>query len=117
MKKLKQLLLIVFAITFIISCDDDEDDDVNNINNQIVFWSDFSGPPIQVTVEGNVIGTITTFSSSSTPDCGSSGNITKTYSPGTYSYSARETSSPSRTWSGSFVIVEVQECYRFALVL
>lgn len=81
----------MFLFVFILaSCEKDEPaTPVVEIENQIVFWSDFPGEPITVTVEGSNIGTITAISSTS-PGCGSSGNITRTYAPGTYSFTARE---------------------------
>ena len=111
------IALVVFTIT---GCEKKEDDTVVNqpppAANQIVFWSDFTGPPISVNIGSSNAGTITAVSSSA-PSCGSSGNVTKTVSPGTYSFDAQETAEPFRTWSGSFTMESNTSCFTFLLHL
>lgn len=116
MKKfiLKVVVILTLFISFS-SCEESDDDPIEpSANNQVVFWSNFQGPPIQVKIEGGVVGTITAVGSTS-PSCDSSGNVTRSLSPRTYSFSAKETSSPNRTWSGTFTIKENTNCLKFKL--
>ena len=120
MKNLKQLsiLFLLVSISFY-GCSEDDSDDVappSQSSGQVVFWSDFDGPPIEVTFSGSSQGTITAISQSP-PSCGSSGNVTRTLDPGTYSFSAEETSSPFRSWSGEFTISSSTSCLTFLLHL
>ncbi|QNM85612.1 hypothetical protein H9W90_00365 [Polaribacter pectinis] len=113
MKKfiLKTVLILAVCFSFS-SCEDSEDPVETNITNRVMFWSDFQGPPISVTIEGgNGSGTITAINSSA-PECGSSGNFTKILSPGTYSYSARD---GNLVWNSSFTIRESTSCTTIGL--
>ena len=107
MKKfiLKTVLLLALAISFT-SCEEEDDLDIST-THQVTFWSDFQGPPISVTINGgNGSGRVTAIGSS-TPECGKSGNFTKTLAPGSYSYSARD---GNLVWNRSFTIREGTEC-------
>jgi len=118
----KLSLLTLVLILFFISCED-EDDDVTlptpveaNITNRVVFWSDFSGPPIRVFINSQEVGQITAVNSSP-PGCSSSGTVIRTLSPGSYSYNGEETSAPFRTWSGNFTVESNVSCLNFLLRL
>lgn len=114
---LRGLFVAVLLISFF-SCETDdpkeEEEMIPEIENQIVFWSDFQGPPIEVSVSGNVVGSITAISTDA-PGCGSSGNVTLTLNPGNYSFSAQENSDPFRTWSGNFEIENDVACLNYLL--
>lgn len=112
----KALFISLLFIGFY-SCETDdpmEEVVIPEIDNQIVFWSDFQGPPIEVSVSNNLAGTISAVNSSA-PGCGSSGNVTLTVNPGNYSFSAEETSEPFRSWSGNFTIESDVACLKFLL--
>ena len=121
--KMKKIILLFALLLLIVitSCSTDDDKDgssvppPSNIENRIVFWSNFPGEPINVFVEGQAIGTITSIGSE-TPACGSSGNVTRTYNPGTYSYTARENGGDNPlNWSGTFTIDSNVSCLSFLL--
>jgi hypothetical protein len=103
-----KILTVLFISLFVTSCGEEDDDFDTNITNQVVFWSDFQGPPISITIkDGNGSGTITAISDSS-PDCGSSGSFTRTLSPGSYTYTARD---GNLVWNnGRFTINEYSSC-------
>ena len=107
MKKfiLKTVLLLTLCLSFT-SCEEEDDDITISTTHQVTFWSDFQGPPISITINGQGSGRVTAIGSSS-PDCGKSGNFTKTLDPGTYSYSARD---GNLVWNRSFTIREGVEC-------
>ncbi|WP_276135190.1 hypothetical protein [Polluticoccus soli] len=68
---------------------------------KLTFWSDFQGNPISVYVDGSYAGQITQYYSS-TPSCGATGCVTKTYtSPRTVSYSAED---GTQTWNSSVTV-------------
>ena len=75
-------------------------------SGRVVFWSDFQGAPINVYMDGSFKGTITAISQT-TPECGSSGNVTVTLSPGTYSYYAED---GTYEWSGRTFTVKSGQC-------
>lgn len=104
---LKFILLVFLTISFI-ACEDSEDPiDTSTTITSVTFWSDFSGPPISVTISGYGSGSITAIGSSA-PDCGLSGNFTRTLDPGTYSYTA---SDGNLSWkNGSFTISGNTSC-------
>lgn len=116
----KHLLFLAFLTLLFTACTKDDPDDSPapsfDIENRIVFWSDFQGEPITVRVDGVTIGTITSINSSP-PGCGSSGNVTRTYAPGTYSFTASESGSNPYTWSGSFTIESDVSCLNYLLHL
>jgi len=87
---------------------------VKDPKGKIIFWSDFQGPPINVYWRSSYKGQITAVLSSA-PSCGESGCVNiSNLNPGTYSYTAEETSSPNRTWSGHATI-EAGTCLRLNL--
>lgn len=114
MKKL--LPLFVLLALFLTGCEKDDPPatPVIEIDNRVVFWSNFQGEPITVYINGSNVGTITAISSSS-PGCGSSGNITRTLSPGTYSFTASESGDNPYSWSGSFNIESDVSCLNYLL--
>lgn len=64
------------------------------------FWSSQAGQNITVKVNGSSIGSISSYYSSSTPDCSASGNVNFAMSSGVvYSYTATD---GTHNWSGSF---------------
>ncbi len=104
---LKSILLAFLAVSFIACEDSDDPIGSDSLDTSVTFWSDFSGPPISVTISGYGSGTITTIGSS-TPDCGVSGNFTRSLDPGTYSYTA---SDGNLSWNnGSFTISGNTSC-------
>jgi len=119
--KLNVYLKAVFVCILLVSvysCETDdsqeEEQTIPEIDNQIVFWSDFQGPPIEVSVSNNLAGTISAINSSP-PGCGTTGNVTLTLNPGNYNFSAEETSDPFRSWSGSFTIESDVSCLNYLL--
>jgi hypothetical protein len=103
---LKSILLTFLAVSFT-ACEDIEDSMDTSFDTYVTFWSDFSGPPISVSISGHGSGTITAIGSSS-PDCGESGNFTRSLDPGTYYYTA---SDGNLTWkNGSFTISGNTSC-------
>ena len=87
---------------------------VEETKGEVIFSSDFSGPPINVYFSGSYAGQITAIETSY-PDCGESGSVTKSnLNPETYSFTADETDSPYRHWSGS-VQIEANTCFKMNL--
>jgi hypothetical protein len=83
----------------------DEDDGSCKYDGRVTFWNlDASGlDPVDVFIEGILVGTITA-DYSSTPDCGASGCVTFKVEPGTYNYQAEEQAPGTNTWSGTVTI-------------
>jgi hypothetical protein len=78
-----------------------------------MFWSNFQGSPISVYIGGNYAGQITNYYSSSTPSCGASGCVTKTYSgPTSLSYTAED---DTHDWSGTLSVTA--GCNKMCLTL
>lgn len=65
-----------------------------------LFWSNFSGAPITVTLDGAYIGTITSYYSTA-PSCGTSGCVTVTKPAGTYTVTGTD---GTTQWSGTATI-------------
>ena len=107
MNSRKLLLILIFAGTVLIdSCEGFLDDPVQY--GSFMFWSNFDGPPIDITVENSSAGTITTFYEES-PPCESSGCVTVELVPGTYNFEADEQSNnvnTPRQWSGTITVRE-----------
>ena len=79
----------------------------------VTFWSNFSGSPISVYIGGSYAGSITKYFSSSTPSCGETGCVSKTYSsPTTISYTAED---DDHNWSGSVSVTAA--CNKMCLTL
>ena len=75
---------------------------------KISFWSNMkSGGNINIYVEGNYIGTLTSYFNNGTPICGQSGTVTFEYKPGTYNYKATNNNG---SWSGTISIFSVGDC-------
>ncbi|SFT01380.1 hypothetical protein [Sphingobacterium wenxiniae] len=70
---------------------------------KVAFWvaSDLGCGNITVTLNTGQQGTISSYYSSGTPSCGSSGNANFTLDPGTYSFSA---SCSKYNWKGNFTV-------------
>jgi len=87
---------------------------VKSTKGEIVFCSDFSGPPINVYFSSSYSGQITAVETGF-PECGQTGCVTVSdLAPGTYNFYADETSSPNRHWSGS-VDIEADKCSKMNL--
>lgn len=87
---------------------------IRETKGEVIFCSDFSGPPIEVYLSSSYRGTITAIESGY-PDCGDAGNVTiSDLNPGTYSFYADETSDPYRHWSG-YVDIEAGVCFKMNL--
>ena len=99
------MLIVTLPLSLMASCEIGlEDDDV--AKGKTMFWSNFDGPPIDVYVDGNFYGTITTFYSE-TPDCESNGCVTIILPTGTYDFYAVEQSNVGtqpRDWEGPFSV-------------
>jgi hypothetical protein len=84
---------------------------------QAIFWirTDLGVGPISVYVSGSYAGQITVYSTNGqTPSCGTSGFVTVTLPPGTYSFNA--SASGGTTWNGS-IIITAGGCYPIELYL
>ena len=70
-----------------------DDDGSCEYEGEAIFWTDwdYGVGNISVYVEGTYVGQITSYYSSSTPDCGASGCVTITREPGYYSFTASAT--------------------------
>lgn len=97
------------------SCEKDEDPVDTNFSDdkQIVFWSDFQGPPIDVNINGTYRGTITAIGNSA-PDCGSSGNVTIDVGNANSIMLYAEEQQTGRTWETSITISDAS-CTTFRL--
>ena len=96
-----KITLALMVVAFMTSCVEDDPVPSTPSTGQIVFWSDFAGSPISVSVGNLASGTIRCVLTSP-PDCGENSQcLTMTFAPGTYSYSAQD---GTYTWSGSFTI-------------
>lgn len=80
---------------------------------KVMFWvsSDLGCGPISVSLNGSS-GTITSYYSNNSPDCGGNGCANFTLPPGNYSYSA---SCSNGTWNGS-VLITSGGCYKIKLI-
>jgi hypothetical protein len=67
---------------------------------------------LDLTLAGQYIGTLSNYFGTGTPACGQTGTVTAEKTPGTYSYSGRDSS--GRSWSGSVAITSGQ-CSRIEL--
>ena len=115
MKKLLPLIALLVLI-FTGCTKDDPPEPVIEIDNRVVFWSNFQGEPITVYLNDSNIGTVTSINSAA-PGCGSSGNVTRTLSPGFYSFFATESGENPYTWNGSFTIESDVSCLNYLLRL
>lgn len=79
-------------------------------DGQIMVWTsqDWQCGSIDVSIDGSYYGQITSYYYTGQPDCGASGCVTKTVSPGYHSIYAE---CSSYNWSGSNYYVESGECY------
>jgi hypothetical protein len=120
-KKLSLLLLFLLASSMMFtSCDEEEsnEDLMQDVNTQpqVVFWSDFQGPPIDVWLNDTRAGTITAIGSTP-PECGSSGNATINVANGSsYDLYAQEQGN-GREWRTTITIPQNADCYKFLLHL
>jgi hypothetical protein len=97
-------IIILLVIGMLASCEGLVQE--NEEEGKYMFWSNFDGPPIDIFVNNNFYGTISTFYSS-TPDCDASGCVTVILPTGNYNFEAVEQANNSgsqRDWSGSFEI-------------
>lgn len=116
MKKTKlAVILLMTGMLFLDSCEGVLNDEVVDLGS-FMFWSNFDGPPIDIYVEGQFKGTITTFYEES-PACDASGCVTFDLEPGTYSFEATEQSNNNNTpreWNGS-INIRANACTKLGL--
>jgi hypothetical protein len=70
----------------------------------ITFWSDFSGPPIEITVNGTYRGSITQYYQDP-PNCFTSGCVSVTFNSSSSVNITWAANDGNRTWSGSETLV------------
>jgi len=114
MRRIGALIVIVFSLFTFNSCELL----FQEPTGQVVFWSDFYGPGINIYVEEEFKGTISTFFETE-PECGSIGNITVSLAPGTYTnWVATEIGYPFRTWNADHsqeILIQEEECLAIRL--
>ncbi len=102
--KIFKLLGLVTAILFssiLFNACTKSADTATTSTGTITFWSNQAGAPINVKINGgSYTGSITSYYSSGTPDCGASGCFSRDLDLNTsYSYTATD---GTHNWSGSF---------------
>ncbi len=106
MKSLFFCLTILFVAGFVESCDSLLGND-SPADGKMMFWSDFSGAPIDVYIDNKYEGTIGQYFST-TPDCGADGCVTVTLTTGTYHFHGEEQKGPGstgQTWDKDISVV------------
>ena len=105
MNRSRFFLFVMFTGMILLdSCEGFIDDDTEY--GTFMFWSNFDGPPIDISIENSAVGTITAFYEES-PACESSGCVTVELIPGIYRYEAAEQSNnvnTPREWSGTITV-------------
>ena len=104
MKRIKTILFIAVIVLLQMFGCTKKADTVDPISGSTTgtktFWSSQAGQNITVKVNGSNVGSISSYYSSSTPDCSASGNVNFAMSSGVvYSYTATD---GTHNWSGSF---------------
>jgi hypothetical protein len=105
MKWIRLIVIIIVLPSIIVTCDSLLDDE-NQEEGKYTFWSNFDGPPIDILIENNYYGSISTFYSSN-PGCEADGCVTVTLAAGTYNFEAIEQANNSgtqREWDGTIEI-------------
>ena len=105
MRLLRFNIVLISSILFITSCEGLLDEE-NNEKGKFTFWSNFDGPPIDIFVDSDYYGSISTFYSSN-PGCEADGCVTVILPPGIYDFQAIEQSNNSgsqREWDGTIEI-------------
>lgn len=105
MRSLRLSIVLLSSILFITSCEGLLDEE-NNEQGKFTFWSNFDGPPIDIFVNNDFYGSISTFYSS-TPGCEADGCVTVVLPPGIYDFYAIEqpnNSGSQREWDGTIEI-------------
>lgn len=96
MKKLGILLIFAAFMGFNNSCIIE----LTPSEGQVVFWSDFYGPNIDVYIDGSYEDYISVYYESGSPECYESGNVTVTLPEGMfYNWDAEEDAYPYRVWN------------------
>lgn len=114
MKTTKIILLALISFAFF-SCEEEDDTSPQEFAPiQMVFWSDFQGPPIDVYLNDSFVGTITAVGSTP-PDCGSSGNATTNVANGSNYQLYAEERQTGRVWETTVTMPQNIECYKFLL--
>ena len=106
MRLLRLNVIVVFSFALIFSSCDGLLDDESIQEGKYTFWSNFDGPPIDIYVNNNYYGSISTFYSSN-PGCEADGCVTVTLNPGMYNFEAIEQANMNgspREWSGTIEI-------------
>ena len=104
--KLIRLIVIVIVLPSIIASCDGLLDDENQEEGKYTFWSNFDGPPIDILIENNYYGSISSFYSSN-PGCDADGCVTVALAVGIYNFEAIEqpnNSGTQREWDGTIEI-------------
>ncbi|QIP14699.1 hypothetical protein G8759_19820 [Spirosoma aureum] len=75
----------------------------------VVFWTNFNGPYIEVFVNNQLIGTMTQYiTSGGAPGCGQQGFVTVTLPQGSYSFVAKSKALIPAKWEGSITVINGQ---------
>jgi hypothetical protein len=104
--KLFRLNIILISIALFISSCEGLLDEENNEQGKYSFWSNFDGPPIDIYVDNDFYGSISTFYASN-PGCEADGCVTVTLPPGIYDFEAIEqpgNTGSQREWDGTIEI-------------
>ena len=106
MKKIRlTIFLLAAGVIFIESCEGLLNDESVELGSYM-FWSNFDGPPIDIFIEGNMYGSISSFYLE-TPGCDAAGCVTVELEPGTYDFLAIEQTNNGnnpREWDGTFTV-------------
>lgn len=104
MRSFRQFLIVISSMFILLSCEGLVDE--NEEEGRYTFWSNFDGPPIDVFVENNFYGTISSFYGSN-PGCDAVGCVTVLLPTGIYSWNAVEqpnNSGSQKEWDGTLEI-------------
>jgi len=98
MKKLLYIILAFFILGTFHSCEFSFEEP----KGEIIFWTDAEGISIDVYVDGEFKGTITS-SSLTAPDCGTAGSVTVSLEAGSYTnWYAEQNEAPYLVWNENF---------------
>lgn len=98
-------IILLTSFVFFSSCDTLIDEE-SELNGQTMFWSNFDGPPIDVFIDGDFYGTITTYFTE-VPTCETPGCVTVELPAGSYDFYATEQSNGTnqpRDWENFFTV-------------
>jgi len=114
--KLFRLNIILISIVLVFTSCEGLLDEETKEEGKFTFWSNFDGPPIDIFVENNYYGSISTFYPS-TPGCEADGCVTVVLSSGIYNFEAIEQSNnigSQREWDGT-IEIKTNVCSKLGL--